>query len=360
MKKLIAPFTIAILCAILVVGSALAAEDTPQGRGQNIYGVVIAIADDSFTLQNQDGKLFTYFVDDSTNFRSPEIEAPDFANLELGGKIAVFAPGSDEAYPAARLVILLPEDFDPSQWAEARTRGEVVSVDIEAGSFTLQANSGEEKSFWVDDSTRFFGQLSSLNDLQVGMSVGVGGVEAEDGEVLARLIVGANTQEAKLHAGTIMVVTPAAGTFTLETRQGDDLIIAVDENTIFNSRAGEIESLNDLTVDMVAMVYGSSQDDGVFLATRLVAGDTDDLPNYDVKAIGQVTEVGVDSVSLQPRNGEEMTFLVDEETTFRSRGNELTSLGDFEEGSFALVGAYETDDGQLLAKLIFVRAAQSP
>ena len=111
---------------------------------------------------------------------------------------------------------------------------------------------------------------------------------------------------------------------------------------------------------MVAMFYGALQDDGIFLATRVIAGDAEYLPNYDVKALGQITAVGVDSISLQPRNGEEMTVLVDEETAFRSRGSELTGLGDLVEGSFALVGAYETDDGQLLAKLIFVKAAQSP
>ena len=138
------------------------------------------------------------------------------------------------------------------------------------------------------------------------------------------------------------------------------MIVAVARNTAFNSRNGDIEGLNDLTQDMVVMVYGSSQDDGVFLATRIVAADAEDLPNFDVKAWGQVTAVEVNSISLQPRNGEEMTFLVDEESIFRSRGNELTSLGDLEEGSFAFVGANETDDGQLLAKLIFVRAAQSP
>jgi len=111
---------------------------------------------------------------------------------------------------------------------------------------------------------------------------------------------------------------------------------------------------------MVAMVYGSPQNDGVFLATRVIAGNAEDLPNYDVNALGQITMVGVDSIHLQNRNGEEMTFLVDGETVFRSRGGEVSSLADLEEGMSVLIGAYETEDGQLLAKLIFVRASQTP
>ncbi len=355
-RKLFIPLTIAVLFAILMSGVALASDDAPQGRGQNIYGEVIAIADDSFTIKNQNGDLFTYFVDAATNYRSFEVEEPGFTDLAIGGKIAVIAPGSAEEYPTARLVILLPDDFDPSQWVGVRGRGDVIAIDHAANTFVIQTNSGEEQTYSVDDTTRFFGQLSSLDELQIGTSVGVGGVETDDGGSLARLVIGLEVQNVTLHAGTISEVNPTDGTFTLGTRQGEAWTIAVDENTNFNSRAGEIESVDDLLPDMVAMVYGNSQDDGIFLAARVVAGNAEDLPNYDVKALGQITDVGADTLSLQSRNGEELTFLVDEETKFRSRESEVSGLSDLEAGASVLVGAYETEDGQLLAKLIFVRA----
>jgi len=349
-----------MLCALLISGVALAAEDAPQGRVQTVYGEIIAITDDSFTLQNQNGDLFTYFVDETTNYRSSEVDGPGFTDLFVGGKISVFAPGNTEEYPTARLVIMLPEDFDPSEWSGARARGQVIEVNPDAGSFVVQTNSGEKQAFSVDDTTRFFGQLSSLSDLQVGWSVGVGAIENDDGSLLAKLIIGLNVQDSSFHAGTITAVIPAAGTFTLQTRQGEEMTIAVDENTNFNSRVGEIQGLVDLAPDMVAVVYGSSQDELVFMASRVIVGDVDDLPNYDVKALGLVTGIGIDSVSIQSRNGEEMTFLVHEETNFRSREGEVSGLVDLNEGMSLLVGAYEDEDGQIVAKLIFVRLSQTP
>ncbi|MBL7163125.1 MAG: hypothetical protein ISS57_11000 [Anaerolineales bacterium] len=359
-KKLSIPLLIAFLCAMLISGVVLAAEDTPQVRGQRIYGEIVAIADDSFTMQNQNGEQFTYLVDENTSFRSSEIEEPGITDLQVGAKVAVFAPGRVDENPAARLVILLPDEFDPSQWAGVRSRGKITQVDLDASSFVVQTNSGEEQIFLIDETTRFFGQLSGLSDLQTGFEVAVGGVETDDGELLARLVIATEVQNTNVHAGTITEVTPAAGTFTLQTRQGEELIIAVDENTNYNSRAGKIDGLDDLAPDMAAMVYGSPQDDGIFLAARVIAGNEEDLPNYDVKAFGQITSIGANSLTLQPRNAEEMTFLVDGETTFRARGGEVNGLGDLAEGMFALVGAYETQDGQLLAKLIFVRASQTP
>ncbi len=359
-KKIPIPLLIALLCALFVSGVALAAEDAPQGRVQTVYGEIIAITDDSFTLQSQSGDLFTYFVDKTTNYRSSDVEEPNFSDLFVGGKISVFAPGNAEEYPTARLVIMLPEDFDPSEWAGARARGQVIEVNPDAGSFVVQTNSGEEQAFSVDDTTRFFGQLASLSDVQVGWSVGVGAVENDDGGLLAKLIIGLNVQDSSLHAGTITVVIPAAGTFTMQTRQGEEMTIAVDENTNFNSRAREIQGLVDLAPDMVAVVYGSSQDDYVFMASRVIVGDAEDLPNYDVKALGQITGIGIDSVSLQSRNGEELTFLVDEETNFRSREGEVSGLVDLIEGMSLLIGAYEDEDGQIVAKLIFVRESQTP
>ncbi len=359
-KRLSIPLLIAILSAMLMSSMALAAEDTPQGRGQSMYGEIVAVAVDGFTVQNQAGEQVTYLIDEKTSYRSSEIEEPGLSDLQVGGKVAVFAPGRPPESPTARLVILLPDDFDPSQWAGVRARGEIVAVDLDAGSFVLQTNSGEERPFLVDDTTRYFGQLSGLRDLQSGWEAGVGGVETDDGDLLAKFVIGVDIQNAKIHAGTITGVIPSAGTFTLQTRQGEEWTVAVDENTRYNSRAGEIAGLDDLVPDMVAMVYGSPQDEGVFLAKRVIAVDVEDLPNYDVKAFGQITAVSEDSFTIQPRNGDERTFLVDEETSFRAREGEVNGLDDLEDGMFALVGAYETEDGQLLAKLIFVRAPQTP
>ena len=346
---------VALLCSLFLSNIGLAEE-----MGQSIYGEIVAIDENSFTMQNHNGDQFTFLIDEITNYRSSEIDEPSHSDLEVGGTVAVFAPDQVEVTPTARLVILLPGDFDPSQWAGTRVRGQIMVVNLEEHSFVIQTRSAQEQTFIVDDSTRFFGKLSGYNDLQAGVEVVVGGMETDDGDLIARLVIEADLLNAKSHVGTITQVIPAAGTFTLQTRQGEERMIAVDANTNYNSRAGEIEGLNDLLPDMVAMVYGVLQGDGVFLASHVIAGDADDLPNYDVKALGQIIAIGDDSITIQSRNGEEMVFLVDDETNFRSRGNAVTSLDDLEVSMFTLVGAYEKEDGQMLAKLVFVRVSRKP
>ncbi len=363
-KKIAIPLIVALLVSLLVSGVALAADDDPNAPsafgGRISYGEVTEITADNFTVQTWRGGAFTYQVDENTRFRSSEIEEPGFGDMQVGYKVLVIARPDSDGLLTARIVALLPGDFDPSQWFGVRARGDVTAVDLAASTFTLHTPAGEDKTFTVVEHTRFIGQAASLEDLLVGWVAGVAAKEQDDGTLLASVLITAEQPRRVRHAGTVTGVDVAASTLALNTRQGEDLTFVVDDDTRFHSRNGEIEGLADLQPDMIAIVFAQPQSDGTLLAIRVAAGSPDDLPNFDVKSGGQVAAIGADSFTIQPHDGDEVTFLVSEETNFRSPGGSVHSLEDLEVGMVALVGGDDLGDGEYLAKLVIAGQAPSP
>ncbi len=350
--KTIFPFSLALICFLIFNGVALAGEGSPQRDAQAVYGEIVAMGIGDFTVQNSEGEQIVYLVDDSTRFRSVTLEAPGFDDLQEESKVAIFTRQGDGTNLIARMVILLPDEFDPDQWASIRVRGEITNVDTVASSFSVQTQDGEETTFFADEHTRFLGQVSNLSDLQMGWKVAVGGTENDDGSFLAKLVGRAELENNDSKAGTISEVNLTQGTFSLSTRQDEDVNVTVDENTKFRSRDQQIQGLVDIEPNMVAVVIGEYQEDGSFLATQVAAGNEDDLPNFDVKIGGTVDTIAGDSLTIQSRSGEEITFLIDDETKFQGRGG-VSSLEDLESGMTVLVGGFENEDGLPLAKLVF-------
>ncbi|MEX0787363.1 MAG: DUF5666 domain-containing protein, partial [Anaerolineales bacterium] len=158
-------------------------------------------------------------------------------------------------------------------------------------------------------------------------------------------------------AGEVTGVDPAASTFTLHTRAGEDLVITVTDETRFVSRQGEIDGLEDLEAGMKAFVRGEVTADGAHIAKTVGVGNPGDRPDH-ARYAGAVTSVGDRSFSIQPREGGEVTFLVDENTEFHSRDGSVNGLEDLRIGMHVGVGAAAQDDGSLLA--LNVLAAHRP
>jgi hypothetical protein len=350
-KKTIILLSLAVICVMLFSSVAIAAEPASQLDARLIYGEIAAVDAGTLTLQNGNGENVTFLLDDDTRYRAANLEAPGFDDLQIGVKVAVFGSAMGDGERIARLVVLLPDNFDPSQWAAVRTRGEITEIGVD--NFTVQSQADEPTTFYVDDTTRFFGQISDSSDLQTGWMVAVGGVESEAGVLLARLVIAADLENTKTYVGTISEVMPAAGTFIFVTRGDQQLNIVVDENTKFASRDGKIQSLADLTPDMLAIVVGIAQGDDMILATRIAAAHAEDLPNFDVRAGGTVLMVGDNTLTIQFTTGEEKTFLIDNETKFRGRGG-ISGLSDLEPEMVVFVGAEGGDAELPLAKLVLV------
>ena len=158
-------------------------------------------------------------------------------------------------------------------------------------------------------------------------------------------------------AGEVTGVDPASSTFTLHTRAGEDLVITVTDETRFVSRQGEIQGLEDLEAGMKAVVRGEVTADGAHIAKMVGVGTPGDRADHKRYA-GAVTSVGDSSFSIQPRDGGEVTFLVDENTEFHSRDGSVNGLDDLKIGMHVGVGAAVQDDGSLLA--LNVLAAHRP
>ena len=163
-KKVVLPLIAAILLAVSFSGTALAAEgDHPElvkARGE-----VIAVDPSAgkFRIEKSDGTILTFFVNEDTNFRG--LESLD--EMQVGWKAGV-AAREDEAGKLWAVLVIAGDKTDILQ-----ARGKVVDVNISAGKFSIETPDGTEMRFFVDEKTRYGGQISSLDELEVGTGTGV-------------------------------------------------------------------------------------------------------------------------------------------------------------------------------------------
>ncbi len=356
-KKLAIPVIAATLLALLI-GVWAYNDASAQGggplarlrRGRGVLGQVTAVADNQFTLQTRQGETRDFLVDENTRFRSREQSDLSLDDLEVGRWVEVFAPPAPDVTPTARLVILLPEDFDPSKIKGLR--GLVESVDLTGNLFKLKDRQGEVSSVAVDEQTVFRGQVKSFSELQAGMAAFAVVETQEDGELLAKAVRAGFPIVRRI--GEIAAVDVAASEFTLKTaRTGEELTFQVDENTRFRSKDDQIAGLDDLQPGMVAAVTARQSPDGA-LALLVAAGEREDLPNFDLRIAGKVISVAEDTFSIKGRDGQEYTFQVNAETRFRSPGDKVQGLKELKEGMIVWVGAQEVGESQYLAQLVLV------
>ena len=281
-KKLFVPFVLAILASLIFSSVALAQEAQPLQRphgGRRGVGQVIDVGDNQFTVESREGVERVLLVDEKTRFHGVDGEERSFDDLETGQWVAGIVGYNDDHELVARLVIFLPDDFDPSQRLGRRAGGRITGVNVSESSFTLHTRSGEDLIFQVNENTHYRGAVEGLSDLQEGMVAAVGVLEQDDGTLLA-VVMMARFPLVK-HAGTVTSVDVSANTFGLNTRSGDDLTFSVDENTRFRSRDGSVQGLEDLQLDMVALVSAKKEANGSFKAVVVGAGTAEQLPKFD-------------------------------------------------------------------------------
>ena len=239
-----------------------------------------------------------------------------------------------------------------------RAGGRITGVNVSESSFTLHTRSGEDLIFQVNENTHYRGAVEGLSDLQEGMVAAVGAIEQDDGTLLAVVLM-ARFPLVK-HAGTVTSVDVSANTFGLNTRSGDDLTFSVDENTRFRSRDGSVQGLEDLQLDMVALVSAKKEANGSFKAVVVGAGTAEQLPKFDFRTTGKVITKGKNSFTVETRNGDQYKFKVTDETHFRSRGDWLEDLGDLEIGMRVMVVSKELGNGQYHAQLVLAGRPPQP
>ncbi len=199
-KKSLFGWFLALSLALVATVGAFAAtskEETPPtgpiARPARHIGQVTAVGDNTFTLKLLDGKTVQIAVDDDTRFRKAGGGEASFADITVGRWVAgaVKPPqAGEEGVLHARVVIILPEDFDPARWKNThRYPGKVTAVGTD--SLTIETRDGQTLTFAVTDQTRFRsrdGAMKSLADLKPDMPVMVIAKD-ENGQLTALVVV---------------------------------------------------------------------------------------------------------------------------------------------------------------------------
>ncbi len=270
----VAAIVLALIAGLAASSTALAQSGGPLGRllkARPVLGQVTAIGKSEFTVEKKDGTELTFKVDERTRYRSKEKTELAFTDLKTGQWVAVVVErGQGERGQGergtARLVVTLPEDFDPTQFEGAR--GKVIDVNPAASQFTIENREGQKTVVTTNSETVFRGEVTSLADLEVGMLAGVVNKEAAGDGMQARLVRAGNPTSR--YTGEITRVNSSAGTFTLKTRRtGEEMTFTVDENTRFRGR--EAQSLADLKAGMMVLVGAKDLGSGSYQAQVVAA-----------------------------------------------------------------------------------------
>jgi len=360
-KKIVIPIVAALvltLIAGLLVSSHVQAQGAgPLGRSLRLrpaLGQVTDIGKAGFTVETKDGTEQTFTVDEQTRYRSKDKADLAFADLKTGQWVAVVTGRGRAVANLARLVITLPESFDPTQFAGAR--GKIVAVDPAASQFTLENQPGQKTVVTTDAGTIYRGEATSFGDLQAGMFAGVISKESAGDGLVARIVRLGDPLE--VHFGEITAIDTAAGSFTLKTqRTNQELTVTVDDSTRFRSKGSEISSLDDLKTGMFAMLVakspaGAGQTDAPLKAVLVAAGDKSDLPKADLWVGGRLVSVDKHAFTVEDRQGKQYTFQTTGDTRLRSR--EVRSLADLKAGMLVLVGAKDLGNGSYQAQVVLV------
>ncbi len=258
---------------------------------------------------------------------------------------AVFAVGALAAEEGPN-----PDQAAPERHRRQRYAGEVIGVNLGESTFTLRTRHAGEVTFLISEDTRFRGEVDGLEAMETGMKALVG-ARPTDRDLPLALFVGVSERLADLnrHAGRIIAVDPAAGSFQLETRDGEQISYLLNENTRFR---GGVESIEDLAVGMAAGVGSFNQDDGAELAVVVVAGRVRERS----RAAGTVTAVDLEGSSfvLETLSGAINTYQVGGDTRFESRDGSVQTLKDLQPGMKALVLSTQPEGGAALARRVLV------
>lgn len=335
-KRILLSVLAALVIAVSVSGTAFAEEENPPGLVK-ARGEVISVntAAGKFRLETQDGTVMTFFVDESTRFRG---ELESLEDLQVGWRAGVSAREGEGSNLLAVLVIAgAPPEL-------VKVRGEVTEVDPIAGKFRIKNPDGNIITFFVDENTRYGGQISGLEDLQVGWKAGVAAIETEDGKLMTKALIAGEAPELIKAKGVVTAVDPGAGKFEIETSDGRSLRFFVDDKTRYQ---GQLSSLDEMQIGWQAGVAAKADEDGKLWAVMVIAGDRPEI----IRAKGTVfsVAVGAGKFKLTKPDGTVLTIFVDENTKFRGQ---VENLGDLEKDMRAGVVAIEQADGSLLARVV--------
>ena len=264
----------ALAFALMLATSALAAPiatthpASPPHRPPHLIGKITAIDDHSLTVESLQGRTATIQTDEHSRFRLANGDAATFDDLKIGQWVTGrFFPTGERGVFLARVVIILPDDFDPARWKDtAHYAGKITAVN--ADSLTLQTRDGQTLTFQITAQTRFRsrnGTVQNPDDIQPGTRARVIARQGESGSVA--LLVGVGAPRRGLPPGISRfageITAASDDTLTLQTRDGQTLTFQITAQTCFRSRDFTAQSLADIRPGMHAMVIAREEENGL-------------------------------------------------------------------------------------------------
>ena len=212
----------------------------------------------------------TFFVDENTRYGG---QIQGLEDLQVGWGAAVVAK---ELNPGKLVAVGLIAGDAPDL---VKAKGAVTSVTLSGEKFEIETSDGRTIQYFVDEKTRYQGQLSSLEELKVGWQAAVAAKEGEDGKLTAVLVIAGTRPEQIRAKGIIVGVDANAGKFRLEKPDGNVLTIYVDGNTKYR---GQVNGVDDLEKGLRAGFGGFIDEDGKIIARIVIAGNpSPELPEVD-------------------------------------------------------------------------------
>jgi hypothetical protein len=330
-KKIFLALIAAALLTVSFSGTVLAA-DADQEELIKVRGDVIAVEPGAgkFRIEKNDGEVITFFVDENTTYRGLE----SLAEMKVGWKAGVAA--REEGNKLWVVLVIAGEKLDLQ-----RARGKVVDVNTSAGKFSIQTPSGEELRFFVDEDTRYGGQISSLEDLEDGMGAGVIYKEHSEGKWIAVGLIAGRAPNLVKVRGEVTAVDTVNMKFEILTAEGERMRFFVDENTRYQ---GQLSSLDEMQVGWQAGV-AARDENGQLTAVLVIAG----IRPEQIRTQGLVVGVDLEAEKfrLETPDGSVLTFFVNERTRY---AGQVAGIGDLEEGMRAGVIGYLDQEGNHFAR----------
>lgn len=160
----------------------------------------------------------------------------------------------------------------------------------------------------------------------------------------------------KNQAAVGQITSIGADSFTMQVRNRE-VTIFVTNDTVFRNRDGTTAAFADLEIDRWVAGTGTKNDDGDFVARRVIIMPEDfDPANINLTKLGgEVDKInnGQNTFTINTLDGRTLTITVDGRTRWMGS---LTELKDLEKGMKVGVVAQEQADGTLLAKAVTTRS----
>lgn len=160
--------------------------------------------------------------------------------------------------------------------------------------------------------------------------------------------VGANLRSERAYLAKVLRVSEE--TLTVNNYSGNK-IIPLEEDVIIQKKGKDIK-VEDIAVDNWVGVYGEMNNDNLKIK-KIVVYDHDFSPKNKIIALGSISSIGKNDLSLTPRSGETaLNFSFDKNTNFQDNQGEEISASDFYEDLQCLIVAFEDQNGNYVVSTI--------